>query len=77
MWLPTQEEAVLMYARYMEAHHGSGAANLARKKADALRHEGDHQGHQIWLAVADAVDRHPNWPKPRSLKPSDRDSRLC
>jgi hypothetical protein len=61
-----------MYARYMEAHHGSGAANLARKKADALRAEGDHQGHQIWLAVADAVDRHPNWPKPKSLKPTRR-----
>ena len=69
MWLPTHEEAVLMYARFMKARHGTAAAKLARKKADALKADGDHQGHQIWHAVADVVDRQPGWPQPRLLDP--------
>jgi len=69
MWLPTQEEAVLMYARFLKARHGTGAAQFARKAADTFQDDGDREGHKIWHAVADAVDRPPDWPKPRQLDP--------
>jgi hypothetical protein len=67
MWVPTQDEAVLMYARFLKARHGAVASKLARKKASALQDEGDLAGYKIWDAVADAVDRPDVWPKPRLL----------
>ena len=67
MWVPTQDEAVLMYARFLRARHGAAAGKLARKKASKLEGDGDHEGHKIWNAVADAVDRPSAWPKPRML----------
>jgi len=68
MWVPTQDEAVLIYARFLKAHHGTGASNFARKTAKSLQDEGDLEGHKIWNAVADAVDRPPHqWPQPRLL----------
>ena len=60
IWLPTQDEAVLMYARFLRARHGAAASKLARK-------EGDVEGHKVWNAVADAVDQSPHWPQPRLL----------
>jgi len=67
MWVPTQDEAVLLYARFLMARHGTGASNLARKTANSLQGEGDIEGHKIWNAVADAVDKPPQWPRPRLL----------
>jgi len=67
MWVPTQDEAVLMYARFLKAHHGTGASNLARKTAKSLQDEGDMEGQKVWNAVADAVDQPPQWPQPRLL----------
>jgi len=66
-WLPTQDEAILMYARFLKARHGTAASNLARKTAKTLNDEGDVDGHKIWNTVADAVDRPPAWPQPRLL----------
>ena len=59
MWLPTQEEAVDMYARFLTARHGKAAARYARKRADQLLANGDFAGHVIWNRVADVVDRQP------------------
>jgi len=70
MWVPTEDEAVLMYAQFLKARHGAAASKLARIKASKHQHHGDHEGHKIWNAIADAVDRPPAWPKPRLL---DRD----
>jgi len=70
MWIPTQDEAVLMYARFLKARHGTAASKFARKTANTLQNEGDLEGHKLWHAVADAVDRPPHWPQPRLL---DRD----
>jgi hypothetical protein len=67
MWVPTHDEAVLMYARFLKARHGAAASKLARKKANTLQDDGDLEGQKIWNAVADAVDRPQPWPQPRLL----------
>ena len=67
MWVPTQDEAVLIYARFLKARHGAAATKLARKTASTLQDEGDFAGYKIWNAVADAVDRPAIWPQPRLL----------
>ena len=67
MWVPTQDEAVLIYARFLRARHGAAASKLARKKAGVLQDQGDLEGYKIWNAVADAVDRPSDWPQPRLL----------
>jgi len=67
MWVPTQDEAVLIYARFLKARHGTAASKLARQSAKTLQDEGDADGYKIWNAVADAVDRPPAWPQPRLL----------
>ena len=59
MWIPTQDEAVEMYARFLVARHGKAAGQHARKTADKLRAKGDLAGHAIWNRVADAVDHLP------------------
>jgi len=67
MWVPTQDEAVLMYARFLRARHGAAASKLAQKKAKTLQDDGDLAGHEIWNAVAHATDRPSDWPQPRLL----------
>ena len=67
MWVPTQDEAVLMYARFLKARHGAVASKLAQKTASTLQDDGDLEGYKIWNAVADAVDRPSDWPQPRLL----------
>jgi hypothetical protein len=59
MWIPTQGEAVEMYAHFLVARHGKGASRYARKTADKLQAKGDVAGHTIWSRVADAVDQLP------------------
>lgn len=56
MWFPTHDDAVEMFARFLLAHHGTGAIKFARKNAEALRSEGDLDGCKIWTEVADALD---------------------
>ena len=52
MWVPTQEEAILMFARFLKARHGTAAGNFARKTAKTLQDEGDPEGHKIWKTRA-------------------------
>jgi len=68
MWVPTEDEAVLIYARFLKARHGAAASKLARTTAKSLQENGDLEGHKIWNAVADAVDQPLVWPQPRLLK---------
>ena len=57
MWMPTQDEAVEMYARFLASRHGGAAGRIARKTADKLKVKGDIQGHAVWNRVADAAER--------------------
>ena len=57
MWIPTQDEAVEMYASFLVARHGRAAARYARKTAEKLRSRRDFQGCAIWTRVADTVER--------------------
>ena len=57
MWMPTLDEAVEMYARFLISRHGRAAARYARKTAEKLRSREDLQGYTMWSRVADAVDR--------------------
>jgi hypothetical protein len=59
MWLPTEDEAVDMYARFLVAHHGPTAIQYARKTGDKLLAKGDFSGHAIWNRVADVIERRP------------------
>jgi hypothetical protein len=56
MWLPTQDEAVEMYASFLAARHKGGAGRYARRHADKLLAKGDVTGYTIWTRVADAVE---------------------
>jgi hypothetical protein len=57
MWIPTQDEAVVMYARFLTARHGGAASQIARQTADKLQTKGDFEGHAVWNRVADVVER--------------------
>jgi hypothetical protein len=55
MWVPSEDEAVDMFARHFEALHRSGAATKAKEEADALNRSGDHKGHRIWTKVVERI----------------------
>src|SRR5271157_5256918 len=57
MWIPTETEAVEMFARQLVTRHRATASTRAREMAEALRRRGDVKGHRIWNAVADTADR--------------------
>jgi len=56
MWIPTEDEAVEMYARFLIARYGRAAARHARRTAEKLQSREDFQGYAIWSRVADAVE---------------------
>ena len=39
MWVPTEDEAVLIYARFLKGRHGAAASKLARQTAQKLQDE--------------------------------------
>jgi len=57
MWIPTEDEAVEMYACFLIARHGRVAGQYARRTADRLRSRGDLAGCAIWNRVANAVEQ--------------------
>ena len=57
MWIPTKNDAVEMFARQFGARHRNGAVRRARETAAALNAKGDHEGSQMWTAVAELIDR--------------------
>lgn len=56
MWIPTQDEAVEMYARFLAARHRSSAGGYARGNAEKLLAKGDFEGYAVWNRVADALE---------------------
>ena len=46
-----------MYARFLIARYGAAAGETAREKAKALQRQGDRNGHDVWNAVADVIER--------------------
>ena len=52
MWVPTEQEAVYMFARHFEARHRHGAVMKAKTIADRLNRTGDLEGSEIWNKVA-------------------------
>lgn len=57
MWVPTEDDAVEMFARHFEALHRSGAAAKAKQKAFELRDRGDRTGYAVWKKVADRIEQ--------------------
>ncbi|MCK9918979.1 hypothetical protein MXD81_58625 [Microbacteriaceae bacterium K1510] len=55
MWIPTEAEAVDMFARHFEARHRNGALSKAEETAYDLEKKGDHEGHRIWAMVAGRI----------------------
>jgi hypothetical protein len=55
MWVPSEDEAVEMFARHFEALHRSGAAAKAKQQAEILIRGGDLKGHRIWKKVAERI----------------------
>jgi len=53
----TQDEAVVMFARYFRARFRNLAGYKARTKATALKKRGDIKGHDIWTKVADELEK--------------------
>ena len=60
MWIPTQDEAVEMYAHFLTSRHRMTAGRIARKTAEKLRTKGDFKGHLVWSRVADAAEARPH-----------------
>ena len=56
-WLLGEHEAVDMFARHFEALHGSDAATKAKQQAESIKRSGDHEGHRIWMKVAECIQR--------------------
>ena len=56
MWI-TQDEAVVMFARYCRARFGKTASKKVRAKAKALQKRGDVEGHHVWNKVAEELDK--------------------
>lgn len=57
MWIPTQSDAIDMFARHFEALHRSGSVAKARETASRLRSDGDLDGHEVWSKVADSIEQ--------------------
>jgi len=56
-WLLGEHEAVDMFARHFETLHGSDAAIKAKQQAESIKRSGDHEGHRIWMKVAECIQR--------------------
>jgi hypothetical protein len=56
MW-PTQEDAVVMYARFCRARYGFNAYERAKKRAKQLARSGDLAGERIWSEVAAEIEK--------------------
>jgi len=63
MWVPTEAEAVEMFARHFEARHRNGALSKAEETAYDLEKRGDHEGYRVWTMVAGRI---------RALRHTDR-----
>lgn len=63
MW-PTNEDAVVMYARFCRAHYGFNAYEKVKKRATQLARNGDLAGEKIWNEVAAEIKKNPTASRP-------------
>ena len=71
MWIPTEAEAIEMFARHFMARHGSGAATRAKEAAADLKRHGDIKGYDIWSRVAERVEIMQSTPKSAAVRKSE------
>lgn len=57
MWIPNEDEAAEIYARYWSARFGRTASKSARDMAEHLEAKGDLGGKAAWQKVAVAIER--------------------
>lgn len=50
------EEAIEIHAKVLRARHKHRAPRKARDHALHLRRNGDHDGHDVWLRVAEVAE---------------------
>jgi hypothetical protein len=55
MWI-TEDQAIVMFARYCRARLGETASQRVRAKARALEKRGDAKGHYMWTKVAQEIE---------------------
>jgi hypothetical protein len=55
MWI-TEDQAIVMFARYCRAEFGESASQRVRAKARSLEKRGDAKGHYIWTKVAQEIE---------------------
>ncbi|AXK79235.1 hypothetical protein DW352_01105 [Pseudolabrys taiwanensis] len=56
MWVPTEAEAVEIFAHHFEARHRNGALSKAKETATELERKGDSDGHRVWTMVAGRIE---------------------
>ena len=56
MWI-TEDQAIVMFARYCRARFGEAASQQVRAKARALEKRGDAKGHHAWTKVAQEIEK--------------------
>jgi hypothetical protein len=65
------DEAIEIHAEVLRRRHDSEAPTRARERALALKYIGDHDGHAVWLKVAECAQRLLNKAQePSSLTPA-------
>ena len=51
------DQAIEIHAEVLRRRHEREAPARARERAIALQYVGDHDGHAVWLKVADRAER--------------------
>jgi hypothetical protein len=51
------EQAIEIYAEVLKRRHKHQAPRIAREHAMTLKYWKDHEGHDVWLRVAEAAER--------------------
>ena len=51
------DEAIEIHAEVLRRRHDREAPTRARERALALKYIGDHDGHAVWLKVAECAER--------------------
>jgi hypothetical protein len=51
------EQAIEIYAEVLKRRHTHQAPRIAREHAMTLKYWKDHEGHDVWLRVAETAER--------------------
>jgi len=50
------DQAIEIHAEALRRRHGGKAPNHARRQAARMKSFGDHEGHAVWLRVAERAE---------------------